>query len=371
MTDDKVTIFCALETYSLVGGLQNFNRRVIEHLDGFSRSGAIAPATVILMRDNPTDSPLLPFVRFCHPGANRFAFAWKFLLSVRRAETLLLGHVNLLPLSLVARLVRPGLPILLFVHGDEVWNAPEHRPMRFYEPWMLRAVTRIASVSRYTAGRMASSFHAPASKFLLFPNAVDPIEARATQKFGPPTLLTVTRIGPGDREKNVDKALRAFARLDAELPELVYEIVGDGSLRDELEALARELGISNRVRFLGRVDDATLCEAYERADVFILPSSKEGFGIVYLEAWQRGLPVICSREGASSEIVSDGIDGFAVDPNDIDALAERLRLLLSNRATARAFGERGRVKVEENYLDAVFETRFHELLRELRDISNN
>ncbi|WP_159726779.1 glycosyltransferase family 4 protein [Methylosinus sp. Ce-a6] len=214
---------------------------------------------------------------------------------------------------------------------------------------------------------MATEFRVPRSKFRLFPCAVDPVCADEAKAPGPPTVLTVTRIGPGDREKNVDKALRAFALLSSQMPQAIYEIVGDGVLRGELEALARELGIAERVRFLGRVDDAGLRDAYRRASVFILPSSKEGFGIVYLEAWQWALPVICSTEGASCEIVSDGVDGFVVDPDNIDSLAEHMHFLLANPEVARTFGERGRRKVEENYLDGVFGERLKSLLNELQE----
>lgn len=94
--------------------------------------------------------------------------------------------------------------------------------------------------------------------------------------------------------------------------------------------------------------------AYAKATVFALPSSKEGFGIVYLEAWQHRLPVICSSKGAAKEIVEDGVDGFVVDPEDIGLLADRLKFLLSDPERAKAMGESGRRKVEAHYLDPAF-----------------
>ena len=364
MKSTREILFCALETYALVGGLQQFNRRVIRHLDALASAGGLAPSHVVLLRDDEGLFPAFDHVSFATAGGGRFDFIRNIVRHLSSAELLLLGHVNLLPIAVIARVLRPSLPILLFVHGDEVWNQAEHRRMRFYEPWMLRAVTRIAAVSEYTARRMASAFGAPASKFMLFPNAVDTIAINSRKTEGPRKLLTVSRLGPRDKEKNVDKVLHAFSQLKAEFPDLVYEIIGDGVWRSELESLARHLGVEDRVQFRGKVDDDQLHNAYNCADIFVLPSSKEGFGIVYLEAWQRELPVICSREGASSEIIADGVDGFAVDPNDIDTLAERLRVLLLDRDAARAFGQRGRRKVEERYLDSAFNSRMRSLMTE-------
>ena len=174
------------------------------------------------------------------------------------------------------------------------------------------------------------------------------------------------RLGAADREKNVAEIIRAVAKLRQSLPGLTYEIAGDGPLQPELEALAKELGAGDIVKFLGFITDGELDKAYARASVFALPSAKEGFGIVYLEAWQRGLPVICSSEGASKEIVEDGVDGFVVDPADVSILADRLHLLLSQPGRAKAMGERGRRKVEANYLNPVFKANLGRLIDDLR-----
>jgi glycosyltransferase involved in cell wall biosynthesis len=170
-----------------------------------------------------------------------------------------------------------------------------------------------------------------------------------------------------DREKNVAQMIRAVAKLKDNMPGLKHEIIGDGALRPELEALARNLSVGEIVTFRGNVSKAELNAAYARATVFAMPSSKEGFGIVFLEAWQRGLPVICSLEGASKEVVADGIDGFAVDPADIAMIADRLSLLLSQPDLARAMGERGRRKVEEKYLNAAFRSNLDRIIDELWD----
>ncbi|MBB4396204.1 glycosyltransferase involved in cell wall biosynthesis [Bradyrhizobium sp. ERR14] len=278
------------------------------------------------------------------------------------ADVFIIGHVNLLPLAGLVRCLRPKLSILLFVHGDEVWNEPKRRRKRWYDKSLLRAVDVIASVSQYTADVMSQKFGLDAAKFEVFPNAVDEIEAVCEAERDKPIILTVSRMSAGDRDKNIHQMLRAVAILKRKLPRVQYYIVGDGALRSEHEKLSGELNIDENVSFLGRVSDVELSQVYQQASVFAMPSSKEGFGIVYLEAWLYSLPVICSTFGASKEIVSDGVDGFVVDHRDERQLAERLHQLLTDKMLAMELGRNGRNKVQTKYLNSSFRSNLEALL---------
>jgi phosphatidyl-myo-inositol dimannoside synthase len=191
---------------------------------------------------------------------------------VTKANLFVLGHVNLLPLAVLIRCLRPKLPILLFVHGDEVWNDPRiSREKRWFEPWFLRTVTKIASVSSFTAATMAREYHVPLAKFSLLPNAVDPLKSPLDADIREAaTILTVTRLATGDREKNVGQMIRAVAKLMQILPGLKYEIAGDGALRAEFEALANHLGAGDSVKFLGTITDTALDAAYARATIAVV-----------------------------------------------------------------------------------------------------
>jgi phosphatidylinositol alpha-1,6-mannosyltransferase len=368
--EQRRIVFCALETYSKIGGLQNFNRRVIRNLAKRVVERQEPPPRVLLLRDQSASIPSFSGIEISGIDGRAAFFTGTAWAAVTQANLFVLGHVNLLPLAVLVRCLRPKLPILLFVHGDEVWNDPAiSRGKRWFEPWFLRAVTKIASVSAYTAETMGREFHVLPAKFSLLPNAVDPLKSLPDTKNirEEATILTVTRLETGDREKNVGQMIRAVAKLKHTIPGLKYEIAGDGALRPELETLASDLGAADRVKFLGLITDAELDAAYARATVFALPSSKEGFGIVYLEAWQRGLPVICASKGAPKEIVADGVDGFVADPGDVAMLADRLNLLLSQPDLAKAMGESGRRKVEAKYLDTAFRQNLDRLIDDLRE----
>lgn len=356
-------VVCALPTFSRIGGLQNFNRRLFRNLvrqDGDDRGARVR---AIVAGDDGTPAPEVPGLEILTPPSRWRFFARAWWSAVFGGDLLLLCHINLLPLAVAVRMFRPRMSILLFVHGFEVWNK-NGRPRKFHERMSLRAVTRVVSVSRYTAEAMRREFDVRPEKFRILPNAVDRVDPSPGAR-RPGSVLTVTRLGSSERAKNVHEMIEAVATLRGSVPELRYDIIGDGALRPELEMLARRRGVDDIVRFHGWVDAAALDCAYSSASVFAMPSDKEGFGIVYLEAWQYGLPVICSVRGASSEVVADGVDGFVVDPEDVPALAERLRLLLSDSGLAQEMGERGRQKVEGKYLNSHFRARLGAILDEL------
>lgn len=164
--------------------------------------------------------------------------------------------------------------------------------------------------------------------------------ARGPRRDGPPRLLTVCRLS--EPRKNVDVVLRALASLAGEYA-FEYTVIGDGHRRGQLEALAGELGLGDRVRFAGRVDEAQLMQAYGEADLFvltasILPGSHEGFGIVYLEAAATGLPSLAARQAGAAEAIEDGVSGMFVERPDVESVAAALRRFLASDV---AFDEQG------------------------------
>ena len=136
-------------------------------------------------------------------------------------------------------------------------------------------------------------------------------------------LLTVARL---EARKNVDAVLRALTLLPPAL-KWEYTIVGDGTLRPQLQQLALNLRLNDRVTFRGAVAEAALLDCYRHADLFVLASKAstidvEGFGMVYAEASAAGVPAICSRDGGATDAVQDGVNGLVLpssSPEDIAA----------------------------------------------------
>ena len=116
-----------------------------------------------------------------------------------------------------------------------------------------------------------------------------------------------------------------------------------------LRALALELGVGDRIRWAGRVEDAELLDWYAAADVFVLPSSSEAQGIVALEAMAAGLPVVASAVGGLLGTIDDGQSGFLVPAGEVEPLAERLAMLLADSELRRRLGGAARRKVETDF----------------------
>ena len=154
--------------------------------------------------------------------------------------------------------------------------------------------------------------------------------------------------------KGVDHNLRALAELAIRRPDLSwrYQVVGDGVERPGLEQLTRDLGLQDRVRFMGMLNHEQAMQAIADADIFSLPSWAEAFGLVYLEAMARMRPVIgCVGQGAA-EVFRDGEEGLLVPPHDINALAVALEKLIASPATCQLLGRTGRKQAEAFTWDA-------------------
>ena len=136
-------------------------------------------------------------------------------------------------------------------------------------------------------------------------------------------------VGRLTTEKHVEVTLHAVAKLAPELPEITFDIVGGGDQRRNLEQTAQRLGIADRVRFHGRVDEDQLRAAYTQADVFAIASIAELQSIATMEAMASGLPVVGADAVALPHLIHDGVNGYLFEPGNADDLADKLRRVLT------------------------------------------
>ncbi len=169
-----------------------------------------------------------------------------------------------------------------------------------------------------------------------------------------PLVLCVARMDP---QKRQDLLLRALPSLRRRFPGLMALFIGNGSFtssrsgglgssmgsdwRTGLERLARQLKVSEAVRFTGYLPDEDIRVAYSLCDVLVMPSVTEGFGLVGVEAWLYQKPIVVSEGAGISELVGDGVNGLAVRPGSASAIAQALRDVLSNPERAEAMGRMG------------------------------
>ncbi len=174
-------------------------------------------------------------------------------------------------------------------------------------------------------------------------------------------ILTVSRFA---RWKSLDDVIRAFAGLPS--PEAQLKIVGDGddSLREELKALALQLGVRERVSFTGARSPHEGQGHYHEAEIFLSATSHEPFGIVFLEAMAAGLPIVAPRVGGIPELVPEGKAGLLVNPGDVKGLTEGVQRLLEDSALRERMGHFARQHAQECDLEShlyVFTDLYKEL----------
>jgi phosphatidylinositol alpha-1,6-mannosyltransferase len=189
------------------------------------------------------------------------------------------------------------------------------------------------------------------------------------ERFGLPDvggrwLVTVARL---QEHKGMDTVIRALPAILARAPDVRYAVAGTGPDRERLEKLVQELGLGDRVRFLGAVGDQDLPAFYNLASVYVGASRRagrlgvEGFGISLVEASACGLPVVAGNSGGIPDAVREGETGFLVPPEEPAAFADAICRLLSDPGTAKRIGQSGRRAVETYF-------NWDRVVRDLRDI---
>ncbi len=187
------------------------------------------------------------------------------------------------------------------------------------------------------------------------------------RKFGFPAGPLAATLGRLDARKGFDLFVRAAAQLLTAGEQLSFALSA-GAARDpreeehaKLQRVVEELALGDRFRWLNVLPQEELPSFYGAADVFVMPSRYELFGIVMLEAMACGVPVVATRFGGPAEVIEDGKDGILVDPTDISALVGALRELLLDAERCAAMGRRARGKVELGYSWKVSAQRHWEL----------
>jgi glycosyltransferase involved in cell wall biosynthesis len=164
-----------------------------------------------------------------------------------------------------------------------------------------------------------------------------------------PVILTVGRWAAAEQYKGADDLIRAMPQLRSSFPDVRLVAVGGGDDLPRLKSIAAELRVAESVHFLEGISREQLAAFYANAAVFALPSTGEGFGIVFIEAMAFGLPVVGVAAGGVTDIIRDGVNGLFVPAKDPAALANSLARLLGDPALRSQLGQNGAEIVRRGY----------------------
>ncbi len=317
-----------------------------------------------------------------HVGDVTFRFAgfqgskYGFIRSANAAANgrpylIFVAHPNLAPVGWLIRR-RTAARMVVVGWGIDVWDR-----LPWFRRAALQAADAVLAISTYTAEQVIRKQNVTASKVRLLPLAIEPMfwntalqESATKSPQGFPegrVLLSVARLAASEGYKGVDTVIQALPRVAAKVPDVRYVIAGDGDDRPRLERLSREAGVADRVHFLGQISSlsAELMFCYSNCQVFLLPSKREGFGLVFLEAMAFGKPVVGGAHGGTLDIIQDGVTGFLVPHGDVGRLAEVLETLLRDDELRRQMGCRAQEHVRTSYLFEHFRARLTHILDEM------
>jgi phosphatidylinositol alpha-1,6-mannosyltransferase len=338
------------------GGIAQYNR---DFLGALANSGLVSSVS-ILPRQAPDPFALPPGISQATPHLRRIAYIQGALRGAldRPVDVVFCGHSYMAPLALlIARWHRAKL--IVQMHGIEAWPRPGRLQQRAVE-----AADLILCVSRYTRARVIEWAAIAPERVQVLPNTVGEAFTpgdgstlrRAWSLQDKRVLLTVGRMDARERYKGHDRVIAALPELLAAGHDVVYVVAGEGDDRARLQSLAAERGLAERVRFVGVLDQAVLVDAYRMADLFVMPSSGEGFGIAFLEAMVCGTPALGLAAGGAVDALADG--DFGTMASDTEFVPVLRRLLAAPKPDPHVLA----TAVQSRFGDAAFSRQVSTIL---------
>jgi len=357
-------------TFGVYGGIPTYNRLICralnDFLGAFEKRVLIATDSLRDVEPRRAELPYLGLEAFARKR-NPFVFTVLKLGLTKGIDLALIGHVNYAPLGWMLKQMQPSLRYGVIIYGIDAWQT-----LGGVRGHALRNADFIISISDFTAQKAVAANGLAAGRIHLLPNALEWTEATRQNTPVPPSaikgtmLLSVCRLDENERYKGVDKVIEALPEVARKVPNVQYLVVGGGTDLERHKELALSCGVSERVHFLGFVDDDSLRACYRDCDLFVLPSAGEGFGFVFLEAMKYGKAIVAANSGGAPEVVVDGLSGRLVEYGDREQLPQTLTDLCLDAEKRREMGQAGHTRLVENYTYEHFKERFDEIMfREL------
>ena len=234
------------------------------------------------------------------------------------------------------------VPFTFTAHGYDIYRKP---PADFAD--RAAAAAAVVTVSEANARYIVKTFSVPTAQIHVIPCGVNAERfSPQGERLEPPHVVCVARLRP---VKNLGLLLEACASLRARGVQFCCMVIGDGSCRDELEAMRARLGLARVVEFAGAAEQAEVLAWWQRATIAALTSTSEGMPVSLMEAAACGVPAVAPAVGGIPELVEDGVTGLLVPVGDTQALAAALEQLLRNPELAARMGMAARRRVEERF----------------------
>lgn len=300
----------------------------------------------------------------------KLKFSLNFFLSVinNKFDLIICSHLSLSFLTFMIHLVLK-IPYFVITYGVEVWESPN-----FFEKKGILNANFVLPISNFTKCQMIKNYNISDKKLIVMPCFIgmgkfvikekNPDLIKKYNLENKKILLTIGRLNKSERQKGHDRVIQAVVSLVKKIPNLIYIIVGGGDDRPRLESLVRMSKLEGSVLFVGEIDNNLLVDFYNLCDIYVMPSSQEGFGIVFLEAAAFQKPVVAGNKDGSVDAVADGKTGILINPDSIQEIADAIKYLILNRDIAEKMGKAGRERVLREFSLEIMEDKLKKIIED-------
>ncbi|MDB4926952.1 glycosyltransferase family 4 protein [Mucilaginibacter sp.] len=340
----KKIFLLTLQTFSSTGGIQKMTRTLAHSLQQVALHNKFK-FKLWSVYDNDSDlmPQYLPPESFKGFSVNRGAFIVNTLKIAVTADVIIISHINLAIIGLGIKIINPKCKVWLIAHGIEVW-----RPLSFIKKYFLKKCNKIICVSNFTKQEIIKRHKINSDKCAVLNNAVDPFMVLPKSFEKPKHLLeryqlttnnvilyTLTRLAATEQYKGYEQVIKVINKLKHTVPSIKYILSGQYDAIEErrIKQLISDYKVEDQIILTGFINENELADHFLLADLFILPSKKEGFGIVFIEALACGLPVICGNVDGSLDAIRNGELGRAINPDDLIELENALATDLNRSLT--------------------------------------
>lgn len=334
-------LFLTLKVFGFTGGIEKVCRTICRSLYDLSLDKLVEPTVHCMYDVNfSRDSRYLKKQQYQGFNGNRKHFVIKSIYKGILSDVVVLSHINLLSIGYLIKRFRPKTKVYLIAHGIEIWRKLPEAKLK-----ALRRLDKIIAVSQFTAEKIKKEHKISEDKIMVLNNCLDPFYYFPKDFSKPKPLLkrynlaedqtiiiSLSRLSSSEKYKGYDNVIKIMPHLVKKNPKIMFLLAGKADEEEQLrlENLIAEYKIVNHVKLIGFVDEAEVTDHFLLSDIFVMPSKKEGFGIVFIEAMASGLRVVAGNKDGSVDALDNGKLGKLVDPDNLNEVENALSDLLDS-----------------------------------------
>ncbi len=331
-------LYLGLKIFSATGGIEQVNKNWLFALSNLADKGKLSFKAISLY-DQASDDRYVHPLNFNGFNNNPFLFGLSTIWNSFSSNVIVISHLNLSLFALIAKLVNPRLKIIVQLHGIEAWAN-----LSGVQERLLNQANKILAVSEFTRNMVLSKYPKLRDKIIVFNNSLNGIakyefnelernkfRSKLNLEDHQKLIITIGRLLNTEAYKGYDKTIEAISRLQNN--NVVFHIIGKSEEIEKLriQNLINKNNLQTQVKLIGFVNDDELKWYYQAADLFVMPSKGEGFGLVFIDAMANGLRVIGGNADGSVDAISSFSESYLVNPDDVNEIANSISIALNSK----------------------------------------